>query len=243
MKLIKFELFENNANQTKGNTQGMGSVQSPQPKGQDEIVSELPSKKRIPEPKEETPEKTNESVLSFNDFHLNEDGGVATATLGNTGGMGAVVVPTIGGDGATGSNFNYNGDGNPTDTGTKGSGDLPAYDTGKKFDTNPFKKKKKKKKTTKESRHFGTETPKEDMYVTSWSDWMTTNENNSSNEYDVNDIVTVDPSITTDPYNKKGETGTVVYISKKGDCVVEFNDSTIGVYSADTLILKWQMPK
>jgi len=196
MKLIKFELFENTANQTKGNTQGMGSVQSPQPKGQDETVSELPSKKRIPEPKEENPqETTNESVKSFKYFQLNEEGGVAAATLGNTGGMGSVTAPTIGGDGATGSNFNYSGDGNPTDTGTIGSGDLPAYDMGKKFDTEPFKKKKKKKKkkTTKESRHFGTDTPKEDMYITSWTDWMTTNENNSSNEYDVNDIVTVDP--------------------------------------------------
>jgi hypothetical protein len=178
MKLIKFELFENNATVTQGNTQGMGNVKSPQPKEKGEMLSDLPSKKKIPEPiVEETPENnTNESVKSFNDFILvKEDGGVATSTLGNTGGMGNVVAPIIGGAGATGALNTYSGDGNPVGTGTKGSGDLPAYDMGKKFDTNPFKKKSKKKKSkkaTKESRHVSTESNKEEMYVTSWTDWL-----------------------------------------------------------------------
>jgi hypothetical protein len=176
MKLIKFELFENTAKVTQGNTQGMGNVKSPQPKEKGETLCDLPSKKKIPEPiAQETPEnKSNESVKSFNDFILlKEDGGVATATLGNTGGMGNVSAPTIGGAGMTGALNTYSGDGNPVGTGTKGSGDLPSYDFGKKFDTNPFKKKRKKfKKSTKESRHVGTETTKEEMYVTSWTDWM-----------------------------------------------------------------------
>lgn len=107
----------------------------------------------------------------FENDKLNEEG-VAMATAGNTSGMGSVTAPGIGNinsAGLTGALNVYNGDGHPTPTGTNGSGDLPTYDMSNKFDTNPFKKKKKK--TTKENRHFGTETTKEDMYVTSWSDW------------------------------------------------------------------------
>ena len=79
----------------------------------------------------------------FDEFnHLNEEG-EACATLGNTGGMGAIVAPqpsAIPGD-VAGS--------------TKGSGDIPAYDTGKSFRTlnQAFKKMKKKKKVKKYSKY------------------------------------------------------------------------------------------
>lgn len=40
------------------------------------------------------------NILRFNEFinenHLNEDGGVANATGGNTGGMGAIIAPAVG---------------------------------------------------------------------------------------------------------------------------------------------------
>lgn len=72
MKLIKFELFENTAKSTLGNTEGMGSVKAPQPKPKGEMLSDLPSKKKIPEPvvEETTENNTNESVKSFYDFIL-----------------------------------------------------------------------------------------------------------------------------------------------------------------------------
>jgi len=109
----------------------------------------------------------DESVKSFNDFITEGDGGgVAYATAGNSGGMGAIVAPqpsAIPGD-VAGS--------------TIGSGDRAAYDMGTHFgfnkNDNPLKKKKKKKKSKKsiKSRHMNTESSKEDMYITSYTDWL-----------------------------------------------------------------------
>lgn len=92
-------------------------------------------------------------------------GGVANATLGNTGGMGAIVAPqpsSIPGD-VAGS--------------TKGSGDLPAYDKGNHFGINTKKKKKKKNKSkaTKENRHLGNTNDITSMYVTKFTDWEKAN--------------------------------------------------------------------
>ncbi len=149
MKIISFNLFENTANNTQGNTKGMSNVKSPQPSKETGKVNELPSETRIPEPIENNSvdskkeEKTNESVKSFLNF-LNEDGGVAAATAGNTSGMGNVTAPIVSaipGD-VAGS--------------TAGSGDIPAYDKGKYFGTKT--NRKKKKKSTKES-------------IESFSDW------------------------------------------------------------------------
>ena len=50
----------------------------------------------------------------------------------------------------------------------KGSGDLPAYDNGKYFGKKPVKQKKASKK----KRHEGTDSTKEQMYITSFSDWI-----------------------------------------------------------------------
>lgn len=173
MNIKKFELFENTANNTQGNTKGMGNVKAPQPTN----IKKEESDKKIQVSKE-TPkeiEKTNECVKSFNEF-LNEDGGVATATLGNASGMGDVAAPPVSTDGSINS---YTGNGSPTETTGSGSGDLPAYDMGTHFGFNKKDKpKKKKKKATKESRHVGTETSKENMYVTSWTDWINNTTNN-----------------------------------------------------------------
>ena len=155
MKIKKFTLFENSQN-TNGNTYGMGNVGAPQPKTED--VKIVPQPEPRVEPKEETPK--NESVKTFSDFHLNEDG-VATSTLGNTSGMGNVVSPTV---------SSVPGD---VSGSIAGSGDLPVT-TGTYHPT--VLKKKKRKKQTKESRHFGTETPKEEMYITSYTDWLTTDD-------------------------------------------------------------------
>ena len=112
-------------------------------------------------------------IKKFEDYKLFEDGegggtGLSSATLGNTGGMGAIVASiasSIPGD---------------TAGSTRGSGDLPAYDTGKKFEI-PGKKKKKRKfseklpsKTflsTKENRHLGKTNDISSMYVTKYTDW------------------------------------------------------------------------
>lgn len=72
-------------------------------------------------------------IKKFNEFLKENDGGggVANATLSNTGGMGNIVAPqpsSIPGD-VAGS--------------TPGSGDIPAYDMGKSFN---FRKRKKVKK-------------------------------------------------------------------------------------------------
>jgi len=76
MKIIKFNLFENTANNTQGNTKGMGNVKSPQPSKEPGKVSELPSETRIPEPiekvavKEEptNEKKSNDELIKFFDW-------------------------------------------------------------------------------------------------------------------------------------------------------------------------------
>ena len=88
-------------------------------------------------------------VIKFDEYlKENDGGGVAVATLGNTGGMGAVVAPqpsSIPGD-VAGS--------------TKGSGDIPSYDKGDNFDFS-FKRKKKTKKKLKKSKN-----------VNRFNDWL-----------------------------------------------------------------------
>ena len=153
-------LFES----TEETTKDVGEERVPEPEKEVEKPTEKAEvKEETPSEKEEQ-EVISESVHTFANFLLEGDGGgVAYATNGNTAGMGAIVAPQ---PSAT-----------PGDVAgsTKGSGDLPAYDMGKKFDTNPFKKKKKSKKkskSTKESRHVGTNQDKEEMYITSFSDWV-----------------------------------------------------------------------
>jgi len=111
-------------------------------------------------------------IKKFEDYKLFEDGegggtGVAYSSNGNSGGMGAIVAPiasSIPGD-VAGS--------------TRGSGDLPSYDTGKKFEI-PGRKNKKRKyseklpsKTllSKENRHLGKTNDISSMYVTKYTDW------------------------------------------------------------------------
>jgi len=102
----------------------------------------------------------NENILSFEDF-INE--GVAAATAGSSFGMGNVSAPTVSaipGDVA----------------GSKaGSGDVVAHAVGTatKQSAKPIKKVKKRKfqLEPKNVRMSGTNTPKESMYVTKWSDW------------------------------------------------------------------------
>ena len=94
-------------------------------------------------------------MIRFKDYiKENDGGGVAMATLGNTGGMGAVVAPQ---PSAT-----------PGDVAgsTKGSGDLPA--SLGTFTKGNFKKKKKKKRKSQEK--LGEDY--QDMYVTKFSDWV-----------------------------------------------------------------------
>jgi len=109
-------------------------------------------------------------VKKFNEFII-EDGGVAAATAGTTSGMGNVSAPTISGDGHFGASYNYSGDGNPTPTGTAGSGDIVARAS-----------KISKKKSKRKNRLYGTTTPKESMYVTHFNDWSE-NGINENNEY------------------------------------------------------------
>ena len=179
MKIINFELFENTAKSTQGNQEGMGNVRSPQPIAEKPgKVNKLPSEKeekRIPEPKEEETTQ-NESVKTFEQFHLNEDGGVAAATLGNTAGMGDVASPGVGNidaSGKVGAMNVYSGDGSPTPTGTKGSGDVVA-----KAAKNP--KASKATKANKKARLKGTTTGKDIMYVTKFEDWQKPDGTNES---------------------------------------------------------------
>jgi hypothetical protein len=93
------------------------------------------------------------------DFKLFEEG-TAMATMGNTGGMGAVVSPGVSPV--------------PGDVGgsTKGSGDLPAYDTGTAYKIDAKTKKVTKKKTKRNKRGIGESAKdKETMYVTRFQDW------------------------------------------------------------------------
>lgn len=282
MEIKSFKIFENTANQTQGNTYGMGNIGAPQPvQPQEQTVSELPSK-RVPRPEEPPREEPkNESVKTYSDFHLNEDafvtagntagignvsasqpgavpgetstkgsgdkvatsfgkstqqkpkfkhakkrppkceviipfnkfvntkvnedGGVAFATAGNTAGMGNVTAPTVSaipGD-VSGS--------------IAGSGDLPAK--AGVFTKTPVGKKKRK--ITKE--HMGTEQPKENMYVTSYTDWLTadgTNENielfeDSSRVWNMLEKISVELQYQRDKLEK---------MDNKLDDVIKFNN-------------------
>ena len=148
-------LFENNEETTE---------RIPEPKK--EIKKEI---KQDVQHKDEHDKETeiSESIVSYDDFIIEGDGGgVAYATAGSSAGMGSIVAPqpsSIPGD-VAGS--------------TIGSGDRAAYDMGTHFgfnkDDNPMKKKKKKKKNKKsiKSNHMSTESSKEEMYVTSFTDWL-----------------------------------------------------------------------
>ena len=145
-------LFENNEEVTKE----VGEERVPEPKKETEIKTK---EKETPSEKKEEVD-ISETIHTFNDFIFEGEGGGAYATNGNSASMGAITAPTMSdtpGD-VAGS--------------ISGSGDIPAYDMGKKFDTIPNKKKKKKSKLKKESRHQGTNLDKENMYVTSFSDWV-----------------------------------------------------------------------
>jgi len=87
-------------------------------------------------------------IINFKNFKLNEDGegggdggGTANATLGNISGMGAITAPPVSADGSINT---YTGNGSPTETVGRGSGDLPAYDNGKYFGKRKGKRKKSK---------------------------------------------------------------------------------------------------
>jgi len=103
-----------------------------------------------------------DKITKFEQFIINEGeggGGVAYATAGNGYGMGAITAPIM---------SDTPGDMRGS---TPGSGDIAATDKGKYFGEKP---KKKKKKSTKKKRHEGTSETKEEMYVTSYKDWINT---------------------------------------------------------------------
>jgi hypothetical protein len=118
-----------------------------------------PEKTDDKEDKEESDSKNENKVVFFDEFITEgEGGGVAYATAGNGGGMGAITAPVM---------SDTPGDMRGS---TAGSGDVAAYDKGKHFGEKP----QKKKKTNKKKRHTGTTEQKESMYVTSYKDWNNT---------------------------------------------------------------------
>jgi len=159
-------LFEN-----EETTKNIDSERIPEPEQKKvekptEKKVEKPTEKKVEKPTEKPTEKEiiKESVKNFKDF-LNEGdgGGVAYATNGNSAGMGSIVAPQP--------------SSRPGDVAgsTKGSGDLPAYDMGDHFGpalSRGKKKKKKKKMSSKNERHQGTNQDKQDMYITTFSDWV-----------------------------------------------------------------------
>lgn len=120
------------------------------------------------------------NIVRFDNFKLNEDGG-------GDGGAAAGSGDAAGGGIPGGSSSYPSGSGMgpitapqpgafPGETGTKGSGDLPAYDTGKSFQHTKYGDKKKKKK---EKKSYGkkditgkTVDEKSTMYVTKYTDWV-----------------------------------------------------------------------
>ena len=153
----KFKLYEN-----EDVTKDIDSERIPEKKEKEIVKKEIDK----PAQQEEKKEVVKESITSFNDFLNEGDGGGSTgsgdgggsayATLGTSYGMGNVIAPqpsSTPGD-VAGSQ--------------KGSGDLPAYDNGKYFGKKPVKQKK----TSKKKRHEGTDSTKEQMYITSFSDWI-----------------------------------------------------------------------
>ena len=134
------------------------------------------------------------NIVKFEKFILNEDSGAATtspsigsgggtsyANLGNTGGMGPVVAPQVG----SGSNGAVS---TSISDSKSGSGDLPAYDTGKSFKIQRYGDKKKSKKkpkvSTKKPVKIGSKEKitgktideKSTMYVTKFTDWVNVGE-------------------------------------------------------------------
>jgi hypothetical protein len=164
-------------------------------------------------------------IKKFTDYKLFEDGeggGVASATLGNTGGMGAIVAPiasSIPGD-VAGS--------------TRGSGDLPAYDMGDHFGTMPYKRKKKKKKqknTSKESRYSGNNY--DNMYVTKYTDW--------TNKHGLNESFKIGDNVTKIMGVNSNEIGTIINpsienLKKSGNYYGQFDKST-------ELLVSWTSDK
>ena len=169
MEILNFSMFENASNKKEVEIKEEDkSTRIPKP---DDNVDDNDSDCKKNNKKNKVDCKTSENILSFSDFKLLEDGdggGTAGATMGNTGGMGAVTAPqpsSIPGDVA----------------GSKaGSGDLPSYNTSKShFGSSDewFDKKKKKKKTTstKENRFNGT-SDYSTMYISNFSDWNLKND-------------------------------------------------------------------
>lgn len=52
----------------------------------------------------------------------------------------------------------------------------------------------------------------------------------------ISNIVVIPNNLTTDPYDKRGEEGKIIAISKDNTAVVEFKDGTIGLYDNDIFI-------
>jgi hypothetical protein len=126
------------------------------------------------------------NITRFKDFKLYEDGegggGNAAASSGSGdvagGGMqgGSSSYPTGGGMGAIKAPQPSS---IPGETGTKGSGDLPAYDTGKSFKHKRYgqkKNKKKEKSYDKKDITGKTTDEKSTMYVTKYTDWVNVGE-------------------------------------------------------------------
>lgn len=53
--------------------------------------------------------------------------------------------------------------------------------------------------------------------------------------YKKGDTVKVPEDLTTDPYDKRGETGKIVHITADGTIVVEFKDGSFGLYQKNAL--------
>ncbi|NPV12906.1 MAG: hypothetical protein HPY57_14135 [Ignavibacteria bacterium] len=237
MKIKSFTLFEN-ANQTNGNTYGMGNIGAPQPKKPNEEES-----KRIPHPEPEKPKEEeqpkNECIKSFSNFQLNEDGGVAFASDGNTSGMGNVSTPPVSTDGSINT---YSGTGYPTETVGRGSGDIAA-----KASTFVKGQYKKRKKRNIKKEHFGTEQPKEKMYVTSYTDWLTSdgvdknfineiknmsedeidsiiNENKLTIEKMANELIMQRSSIDNIKENIKTLNKNISFVNDKLDNIIKLNN-------------------
>lgn len=94
-------------------------------------------------------------IKKFDEFHLNEDG-VASATMGNSNGMGAVVAPTVGA--VPGQVWGAG-------SGTPGSGDVVASNTNV-YTKQPAKFKRKSKRRKYETNDKST------MYITKYTDWQ-----------------------------------------------------------------------
>ena len=89
--------------------------------------------------------------ITFNLFEDGDGGGMASATLGNTGGMGNVVSPTVSTNGMLNT---YSGNGSPTNAAAVGSGDIAAHSFQPATKLNIRKRKKKKYQLTPKNESF-----------------------------------------------------------------------------------------